>query len=79
MTGRTGLLGQDSHKRTDNRDRLVNKGLPVQVSLKVSLDDNTEHKGKVVTQPDDNIYVIIQQMIQPNVLYFFKVELSKLF
>jgi hypothetical protein len=48
----TGQLGQNSHKRTVVTGQ---SGLPVEISLKVNLDDNTKDKGKVITQPDNNI------------------------
>jgi hypothetical protein len=53
----TGQLGQNSCKRTAVRGQ---SGLPVEISLKVNLDDNTKGKGKVITQPDNNIFVPIQ-------------------
>jgi hypothetical protein len=53
-TAWTRQLGLDSHPR-----RVVT-GLPVQISLKVNIDDNTKRKGKIITPPFNKIYVTIQ-------------------
>ncbi len=54
-TAGKGQTRQDSHKRTDSQHRPVIKGSPVQVSLKINLDDNTKLEEKVITQPEDSI------------------------
>ncbi len=53
MTGRTGLLGQDTvtgkgWQREDGQLRqVIQQSVPVQVSLMLNLDENTKHEGKV--------------------------------
>jgi hypothetical protein len=63
MTGRTGHLGQDNQDRIAIRGQprqSVSTGLPVKVRLKVNPDDHAKCKGKVIFQPEDNIFVIIK-------------------